>query len=321
MPDTKIKRSPRSTPYARMGTEEKAAMIDAAARLMVAHRKIHGYDCTMIQALTLARDIMRGSNPTPSDKTLANLGPRVKARLQDFSQGPDFGALDGSALLRSLGLSDNMKLFLGNEELQVPPQPVEANTSEAPVAQCQETLTAVSPTALLASDKLAELQVDFSAQITSLVSNFVSQVFEHVQAQVQHQTEELLLRNVSSVQDLMRDALSRAALGAMPPQAAEPAKAKVALSRVVILGLKGGQTELIRDEYRDKFYIRGETAESSAGISKNALRRYDYVLLMGNWSDHSTQYRFDDHPGFRIVKGGMTTLRHTLDSLLENAHG
>lgn len=315
MNDTKTKRGPRNTPYAYMKREEKDAMVDIAARLVLAHRKTFGYDCTLIQALTLARDAMPGSGPKSSDKTLANLGPRVKVKLQDFSQGPDFGALESSTLLRRVGLTERMKIFLGQNAI------VPEAISEAPVAQCQETLTAVSPTALLASDKLAELQVDFSAQITSLVSNFVSQVFEHVQAQVQHQTEELLLRNVSSVQDLMRDALSRAALGAMHPQASEPAKAKAVLPRVVILGLKGGQTELIRDEYSDKFCIRGETAESSAGISKNALRRYDYVLLMGNWSDHSTQYRFDDHPGFRIVKGGMTTLRHTLDSLLENAHG
>lgn len=127
---------------------------------------------------------------------------------------------------------------------------------------------------------------------------------------------------MTHVREALSEAMNPEAIQEMLPVIPTVAPAeRVRLPRVLVVGLKPSQSQLIFNEYRNDFDLRFVDSGQSAGAVKGKADTCDYVFGMVGFMSHSQDGHLKDHAGFKRVPGGMDALRDRLNEIVKPAQG
>lgn len=87
---------------------------------------------------------------------------------------------------------------------------------------------------------------------------------------------------------------------------------------ILVIGIRSENTTRLRAEYGDRVSFKFLTDQHRA--CKKVKGNFDYILSCVRFSNHTTEENYSSHQGYRRVQGGFTSLKRTLDSILESQH-
>lgn len=86
-------------------------------------------------------------------------------------------------------------------------------------------------------------------------------------------------------------------------------KASAKKRKIVVIGLKGGQPQQVKDRVSEDLAITFYESRVTASQLKSTLKYTDYVFFMSDWNNHSTQAVVkNSHVPFEYVPGTVTNL-------------
>lgn len=165
---------------------------------------------------------------------------------------------------------------------------------------------------LVALEQRVESSMRKMSEMTATIDNMLKQVDDSSVSLELMRGE--LATQLHAVQGMLTD-VTKTQAGTKPIEGVtvKVTKKKENLQRVMVIGLRNDQVEMLKHEYADRFRFTFIDTESVVRNLTSRASKMDHVITT-RFIDHAQFYPVRDLPSHVHVTGGMTSLRKQLDS-------